>query len=140
MGLEPIRFSGISSYSADFQKILDRTVAIGAQPINAIQRDQTKLVQQRTLAVGLQTSAEGLKKAVSDLGDLGRSRAVGGVSSNSSKVSVGAVTAIAARIAMAGSAMAAPVAAGVTPGWKTLAHRRRNRSREHRGGERACGD
>ncbi|MCX6586943.1 MAG: flagellar filament capping protein FliD [Acidobacteria bacterium] len=93
MGLEPIRFSGVSSYSADFQKILDRTVAIGAQPINAIQRDQTKLVQQRTLAVGIQTSAEALKKAVSDLGDLGRSRAVGGVSSNSSKVSVGAVTA-----------------------------------------------
>ena len=93
MGLEPIRFSGISSYSADFQKILDRTVAIGAQPINAIQRDQTKLVQQRTLAVGLQTSAESLKKAVTDLGDLGRSRAVGGASSNSSKVSIGTVTA-----------------------------------------------
>jgi flagellar hook-associated protein 2 len=93
MSIEPIRFSGISSYSADFQKILDRTVAIGAQPINAIQRDQTKLVQQRSLAVGLQTSAESLKKAVSDLGDLGRTRAVGGVSSNSSKASIGAVTA-----------------------------------------------
>jgi flagellar hook-associated protein 2 len=93
MSLEPIRFSGVSSYSADFQKILDRTMAIGAQPINALQRDQTKLLQQRSLAVGLQTSAESLKKAVSDLGDLGRTRAVGGVSSNSSKVSIGAVTA-----------------------------------------------
>lgn len=93
MSLEPIRFSGVSSYSADFQKILDRTMAIGSQPINALQRDQTKLLQQRSLAVGLQTSAESLKKAVSDLGDLGRTRAVGGVSSNSSKVSIGAVTA-----------------------------------------------
>jgi flagellar hook-associated protein 2 len=93
MSIEPLRFSGVSSYSADFQKILDRTVAIGAQPINALQRDQTNLLQQRALAVGLQTSAEGLNTAIKGLADVGQSRAVGGSSSNSSKVSIGAVTA-----------------------------------------------
>jgi len=93
MSIEPLRFSGVSSYSADFQKILDRTVAIGAQPINALQRDQTRLLQQRALAVGLQASAEGLNTAIKGLADVGQSRAVGGSSSNSSKVSIGTVTA-----------------------------------------------
>jgi flagellar hook-associated protein 2 len=93
MAIEPLRFSGISSYSADFQKILERTVAIGAQPINALQRDQTDLLQQRALAVGLQTSVEGLNTAIKGLADIGQSRAVGGSSSNSSKVTIGTVTA-----------------------------------------------
>ncbi len=93
MSIEPLRFSGVSSYSADFQKILERTVAIGAQPINALQRDQTNLLQQRALAVGLQTSAAGLNTAIKGLADVGQSRAVGGSSSNSSKVTIGSVTA-----------------------------------------------
>jgi flagellar hook-associated protein 2 len=93
MSIEPLRFSGISSYSADFQKILDRTVAIGAQPINALQRDQTSLLQQRALAVGLQSSVERLNTAIKGLADIGQSRAVGGTSSNTSKVTIGTVTA-----------------------------------------------
>ncbi len=93
MSIEPIRFSGISSYSADFQKILDRTVAIAAQPINALQNDQTRIVSQRSTAQAIQRSVEGLNTAITALGDIGQSRAVSGTSSNSSKVSIGAVTA-----------------------------------------------
>lgn len=93
MGIEPIRFSGISSYSADFQKILDRTVAIAAQPINSLQNDQTRILQQRTSAVGIQRSADALNTAVRNLGEVGQSRAVAGSSSNTSKVSIGTVTA-----------------------------------------------
>ena len=93
MSIEPIRFTGISSYSADFQKILDRTVAIAAQPINALQNDQTRLLSQRATAQAIQRSVDGLNTAVTALGDIGQTRAVSGTTSNSAKVSIGAVTA-----------------------------------------------
>ncbi len=93
MSIEPLRFSGVSSYSADFQKILDRTVAIAAQPINALQNDQTRIVAQRSAAQAIQRSVDGLNTAVTALGDIGQTRAVSGTTSNSAKVSIGAVTA-----------------------------------------------
>ena len=93
MGISPLTFSGVSTYSADFQKILDRTVAIASQPIAALQREQTNLFQQKSLATGLQTVVEGLATAIGSLGELGTSKALSGSSSNTSKVTVGSVTA-----------------------------------------------
>jgi flagellar hook-associated protein 2 len=93
MGIPPLAFTGVSSYSADFQKILDRTVAIASQPITQLQSEQAKVLQQRTLAGVLRTSADGLTSAVRALGELGASKALSGSSSNTAKVTVGAVTA-----------------------------------------------
>jgi flagellar hook-associated protein 2 len=93
MGIAPLTFSGASSYSADFQKILDRTVAIASQPITQLQTEQTKIFQQKTLATGLQTVISSLASAVSSLGELGTSKALSGTSSNTAKVTVGSVTA-----------------------------------------------
>jgi len=93
MGIAPLTFSGVSTYSADFQKILDRTVAIASQPITQLQADQTKIFQQKTLASGLQSVVDSLATAVSSLGELGISKALGGTSSNTAKVTVGTVSA-----------------------------------------------
>lgn len=93
MGISPLTFSGVSSYSADLQKILDRTVAIASQPISQLQSEQTKILQQKAIANSLQASASSLGTALSALGDLGTNKALGGSSSNSSKVSIGTVTA-----------------------------------------------
>ena len=93
MGISPLTFSGVSSYSADLQKILDRTVAIASQPISQLQSEQVKIVQQKAIATSLQTSTSNLANALSALGDLGGSKALGGSSSNSAKVSIGSVTA-----------------------------------------------
>ena len=93
MGISPLTFSGVSSYSADLQKILDRTVAIASQPISQLQSEQTKIVQQKAIATSLQASSSNLANALSALGDLGGSKALGGSSSNSAKVSIGSVTA-----------------------------------------------
>lgn len=93
MSIEPLRFSGVSSYSADFQKILERTVAIASQPITQLQGEQAKILEQRTLAGGLLTGVDALNNAVKALGETGQSRALAGSSSNSAKVSIGAVTA-----------------------------------------------
>jgi flagellar hook-associated protein 2 len=93
MGFAPLTFTGVSTYSADFQKILERTVAIASQPITQLQAEQAKIFQQQTLATGLQSAIAGLSTAVKDLGTLGTSKALGGTSSNTSKVSIGTVTA-----------------------------------------------
>ncbi len=93
MGISPLTFTGVSTYSADFQKILQRTVAIASQPISFLQREQTQIFQQKTLATGLQSVVGGLASAISSLGELGTSKALGGTSSNTAKVSVGSVTA-----------------------------------------------
>lgn len=92
MGIPPLAFTGISSYSADFQKILDRTVAIASQPITQLQNEQVRVLQQKTLASSLRTTVDGLTSAVRALGELGTSKSLSGTSSNSSKVSVGGVT------------------------------------------------
>lgn len=93
MGFSPLTFTGVSTYSADFQKILDRTVAIASQPITQLQAEQAKIFQQKSLATGLQSSVDALATAIGALGELGTSKALGGTSSNSSKVSIGTVTA-----------------------------------------------
>jgi len=93
MGIAPLTFSGVSTYSADFQKILERAVAIASQPISSLQREQTQIFQQKTLATGLQFVVGGLATAISSLGELGTSKALGGSSSNTTKVTVGTVTA-----------------------------------------------
>jgi len=93
MGIAPISFSGISTYSADFQKILERTVAIAGQPISLLQNEQAKVLQQKTLANGLRTTTEALTNAVNALGELGASKALAGTSSNSAKVAINTVTA-----------------------------------------------
>jgi len=93
VGIAPLTFSGISSYSADFQKILERTVAIASQPISQLQSEQGKVLQQKTIANGLRTSVDGLASAVKALGEIGANKALTGSSSNTSKVTIGAVTA-----------------------------------------------
>jgi flagellar hook-associated protein 2 len=93
MGIPPLTFTGVSTYSADFQKILDRTVTIATQPIQFLQSEQTKILQQKTLALGLQTSVSGLGSAVRALGEIGANKAVSGTSSNTAKVTINGVTA-----------------------------------------------
>ena len=93
MGIAPLTFSGVSTYSTDFQKILERAVAIASQPISSLQREQTQIFQQKTLATGLQSVIGSLATAIGSLGELGTSKALGGTSSNTAKVSVGTVTA-----------------------------------------------
>ena len=93
MGIAPLTFTGVSSYSADFQKILERTVGIAAQPINQLQAEQGKVLQQKTIANSLRTSVDSLANALKGLGEVGASKALTGASSNTAKVTVGAVTA-----------------------------------------------
>ena len=93
--LTPLAFTGVSKYSTDFQTILDRTVRIASQPISFLQNQQTKILQQKQLAINLNGSAQGVASAIEDLGALGETKALAASSSNSDKLSINATNATA---------------------------------------------
>ena len=91
--IAPLAFTGASKYSADFQTILNRTVKIASQPISFLQNQQTKLLQQKQLAINLNGGAQSVANALEELGGLGETKALVASSSNSSKVSINSTTA-----------------------------------------------
>lgn len=93
MSLTPLVFSGISTYSADFQTILDRTVKIASLPITSLQNQQTDLLERKVVAGGLQGSVAAFGASLKSLGEIGDRRAVTGRSTDTSKVAVKSVTA-----------------------------------------------
>jgi flagellar hook-associated protein 2 len=86
--ITPLRFSGISDFSQDFQQILNRTVQIAALPIQQLQSQQSNLIGKKQSLTALNTSLQSLTSALSDLGELGRTRSLSVSSSNANKVSV----------------------------------------------------
>ena len=93
MGISPLSFTGVSSFSADFQTILDRSLKIAQLPLNSLQNQRTDLLQRKTLTTTLQGLVTSFSSSLENLGKVGTARGLGGSSSNSSKVAVGLVTA-----------------------------------------------
>lgn len=62
-------FSGNSRYSADFQSIIDRTVAIASLPISQLNDAKTALTDQSEAVDGLQTKFEAVQTAVQAVSD-----------------------------------------------------------------------
>jgi flagellar hook-associated protein 2 len=88
MGLTPLRFSGISQFSQDFQMIVDRTVQIAALPARALQNDQMRLLSQKSALADLRNPVAALAASLRGLDSLGVSRSLTGSSSQPSKVAV----------------------------------------------------
>ncbi len=93
--ITPLAFTGASKYSTDFQSILDRTVKIATQPISALQRQQSNILQQKQIAISLNGGAQAVSEAISDLGSLGETKALVANSSNSTKLSINSTNATA---------------------------------------------
>ena len=60
-------FNGNSRYSADFQAVIDRTVAIASLPISQLKAQQTTLSDQTTALTGLDAKFNGLQSAVDQI-------------------------------------------------------------------------
>jgi flagellar hook-associated protein 2 len=88
MSITPLRFVGISSFSEDFQAILNRAVSIAAVPVRQLQNQQVDLLAKKQSLSGLGTSVKTLADSVAALGSLGQSKAVTASSSNANRVSV----------------------------------------------------
>lgn len=88
MSITPLTFTGVSSFSDDFQTILSRAVSIASLPIKALQNQQTDLLLKKDLLTSLRSAVSTLGSAVSSLGSVGANKAVTASSSNTSKVTV----------------------------------------------------
>lgn len=87
MSLAPLRFSGISSFSEDFQAIVDRSYSIASLPVKALQQDQVRLLEQNAALGNLKSVVAGLADRLTALGRLGSGGSLSG-SASSGEVSV----------------------------------------------------
>lgn len=86
--LTPLRFTGISSFSEDFQSIMTRAVQIASLPIKQIQNQQGELITKKQSLTALNTNLQSLTSSVRGLGEIGRTRSLTVTSSNTTRVSV----------------------------------------------------
>jgi flagellar hook-associated protein 2 len=61
-------FTGVSTYSSDFQQVLTRAVAIASLPLQQLQNQETTLTQQESTLGGLQSAFGSLQSAIQGLG------------------------------------------------------------------------
>ena len=76
MATSPITFTGVSQFSDDLQQILQRAVRIASLPIQKMQLDQTKILDQKSALGTLNSAVSALTSSFADLGLLGSRGAV----------------------------------------------------------------
>ncbi len=81
-------FTGISSYSSDFQTILQREVSIAQLPVKALQNQQTDNLSKKQALVALDPAVASLGSAVAALGTIASGQGLTATSSDSTTVSV----------------------------------------------------
>lgn len=81
-------FTGLSTYSSDFQSIIQRGAAIAQLPITALQRQQTNNLSQKQALIALNPDVASLGSAIAALGTMAANQGVSASSSDSSTVSV----------------------------------------------------
>jgi flagellar capping protein FliD len=84
----PLYFTGVSSYSADFQSIIQRQVAIAQLPVQKLQNEQTDNLSKKQALIALNPAIAGIGAAVAALGKLAANQGVSASSSDSTTVSV----------------------------------------------------
>ena len=81
-------FTGISSFSADFQTILSREQKIEQIPITMLKNQQSDLLQKKSLLIGLNTVVGSLGSSIAALGSVGANQGISASSSDPNTVSV----------------------------------------------------
>lgn len=91
MGLAPLVFSGISSYSQDFQTILQRATTIASFPLEALKNEQADLTTKRQLTSDLNATVAAFQSALQNLADTAGERAISASVSDADKLRVDSV-------------------------------------------------
>jgi flagellar hook-associated protein 2 len=86
--LTPLAFTGISTFSEDFQTVLSRAVSIASIPLKRLQNDDADLIQKKQLLGSLNGVVGALGASVAALGTVARNKAIVAHSSDVTKVSV----------------------------------------------------
>jgi len=84
----PQYFTGLSTFSSDFQSIIQRAVSIRQLPITALQNQQTNNLNQKQALIAFNPDVASVGAAVGALGTLAANQGVAASSSDSSTVSV----------------------------------------------------
>lgn len=93
MGLSPLAFSGISQFSQDFGKILERAQRIASFPLTQLSNQKSDLVTRKSLAGSLEALTTSFSASLEALAQVGDSNGISASSSNTAKVQIGSVTA-----------------------------------------------
>jgi flagellar hook-associated protein 2 len=88
MGISPLTFTGVSTYSQDLQSILTRAVNIAALPLQQLQNDDSATLSRKSLLGTMQGSVDDLTNALLSLSTVASSGSLGGSSSDTSKVTI----------------------------------------------------
>ena len=88
--ITPLTLSGVSQYSSDYQNILNRAVQIAAQPLNALQAQDSRLLQQNNSLSTLQSAATTLFTSLQTLAKDSANQAISATSSDPTVVSANA--------------------------------------------------
>lgn len=88
MSIAPLTFTGISSYSQDFQTVLTRAVKIASLPLTALQNENTDILTRQSQLGALGGSVSGVTSALQALAKVSEQKALTATSSNTSVVSV----------------------------------------------------
>ena len=83
-----LSFTGISTYSSDFQAILQREDAIAQLPITKLQNDQTDNLGVKQALIALNPVVSTLASSVAALGQLAAGQGLSATSSDTTSVSV----------------------------------------------------
>jgi flagellar hook-associated protein 2 len=83
----PLYFTGVSTYSSDFQSIIQRAVQIAQQPITNLQNEQSGNLSKKQALITLNPDVASLGADVAALGQLASGQSLAASSSDSSIVS-----------------------------------------------------
>ncbi len=86
MGTTPLTFTGVSTFSNDFQSILTRANSIAQIPITALQNQQANILSEKQLVTSLESAMSDLTTSVTNLGTLGSTESLQTTSSDPSVV------------------------------------------------------
>lgn len=87
MSISPLTFTGVSSFSNDFQTILNRNQQIASLPLTALQNRDSDVLQKKQQLATLGSSISDFGTALAGLASTSGSRALSASSTNSSAVS-----------------------------------------------------
>src|SRR5437588_12649320 len=88
MGTSPLVFSGVTSFSSDFETILTRAVSIASLPLKSLQNRQVDIAQKKQILVSLNGVVGDAGASIAALGSLAQKKALAAISSDTTKVSV----------------------------------------------------
>lgn len=98
MSLSPLTFTGVSSFSEDFQAIVNRATQIASLPVKALQNQQQDLLQQKLLVSSMSSAVGSLATSLTNLGATSSKKALVATSSDTAKVTAANISSAAAAV------------------------------------------